>query len=66
MKILDDSHMLTPRQYFAVILRSEKKKIIRSQIELARYLKSIITESYSISECVKLGKSVREIDLAFK
>lgn len=37
---------LTDNQRFAVVYRSEKKKIIRSQIEIATYLLQVIEDSY--------------------
>ena len=37
---------LSPNQYFAVVYRSEQKKTIRAQLEIVRYVQSVLEQSY--------------------
>lgn len=57
---------LSPEQRFCVIYRSERKKILRSQVELISYLISVIEESYQLKSMKSVNASQKDIDLVYK
>ena len=47
--MLEDQDLkLSIRQKFAVIYRSERKKIIRSQLDIIRYLRKVLDQSKDV------------------
>ena len=46
----ETSPELSQNEYFAIIYRSERKKTMRVQFEIAKYVKTVLIESKKIQE----------------
>mmetsp|Transcript_14219 Transcript_14219/g.24181 ORF Transcript_14219/g.24181 Transcript_14219/m.24181 type:complete len:187 (+) Transcript_14219:1793-2353(+) len=57
---------LTPNQRFYVTFRVERKRVIRSQIDMATYLLRVLEESYQVKSLASVGAPAEELDLAFQ
>lgn len=63
---LPEGMQLTEAQMFAVILRSERKKIIRSQIDLVAYLQKVLRESFQLKSMASANAPQKDLDRAFQ
>ena len=57
---------MNSNQIFAIVLRSEGKKIVRNQLILIKWLGSLISKSVEITEFFKEGIDRGQIDEAYK
>jgi len=57
---------LSPHQRSAVVYRSERKKILRSQLLLVAWLRTFLDESYKVRSLMSLGAPQEDIDKAYK
>ena len=46
---------ISEKSYFAVIYRSELKKTLRAQLEMAKFLQTLLKESYEIRSIIISG-----------
>ena len=52
---------LSHNEYFAIIYRSERKKTMRAQLEIAEYVKSVLIESKKIQEMKEKKEEALEL-----
>ena len=69
LKILDQNQQLsdmTANEYFAVVYRSEMKKIMRAQKEIVDFVQNVLKQSQSVNQAIQDGKSTTEASKIFK
>lgn len=54
---------LTPQQRFAVVYRSERKRILRAQLEICAYLTKVVHESFEIRHLTSVSIAFKDIIL---
>jgi len=57
---------LSPNSYNALLYRTERKKIVRSQLDLINYLIQVVVQSEEIASDMQEGAKKFEIDAVFK
>ena len=48
---------MTENQYYAILYRSERKQIMRSQLEIIKYVQKVLTESFQVATMMWLGQA---------